>query len=40
MRVDRQLQVVGCGAHFDGQHAFRNQLPGAGAGDADAEHAT
>ena len=32
-------EVGGVRAHLDGQHAFGDQLAGAGADDADAEHA-
>src|SRR6185503_3279985 len=38
MGVDCQLHIVRRGAHFDGQDALCNQLPGAGAGDPDPEH--
>src|SRR5687767_3753147 len=39
MGVDRQFHVVRRGAHFDRQDPLRNQLAGAGAGDAYAEDA-
>ena len=37
--MDRQLEVGGVGAHLDREHAFGDQLAGAGADDADAEDA-
>ena len=38
MRMDRHRHVLRGGAHFDREHAFRDQLAGAGAADADAKH--
>ena len=39
MRVDGQLQVGGGRAHLDREHAFGDQLAGAGSDQADAEQA-
>ena len=39
MRMHRIGDVARSGAHFDGEHAFADQLAGADADDADAENA-
>ena len=39
MRVDREANIFGIGAHFDGQRHFGDQIAGVGADDAGAEDA-